>query len=158
MRRPVLAAAAVVAVLVAGWVACGPGTSANRPNVIMIVMDTTRGDRCSLTGYGRPTTPRLDEFAKDAVVFTEAWSPAGWTGPAHASLFTGLRAEHHGFYTGNRLSLPPSIPTMSEILRREGYATACFSNNELIGTNSGLNRAFDRFEALYDNDARPYPW
>ena len=29
-----------------------------RPNVLVLVMDTTRGDRCSFNGYGRPTTPR----------------------------------------------------------------------------------------------------
>jgi arylsulfatase A-like enzyme len=157
MKRTV-AAAAVLVVIAAGWFACAPGAAAPKPNVIVIVMDTTRGDRCSVTGYARPTTPCLEEFARDAVVFTEAWSPAGWTGPAHASLFTGLRAEHHGFYTGNRLHLNPDIPTLSELLRAEGYATGCFTNNELIGPNSGLNRAFDRFDALYEDDTRPYPW
>ena len=158
MRRGVVVVVFLVAALAAGWLACSPGTAAKRPNVIMIVMDTTRADRCSVQGYGRETTPRLERFAKDAVVFTEAWSPAGWTGPAHASLFTGLRAEHHGFYTGNRLSLPAAIPTLSELLRAEGYATGCFTNNELIGPNSGLNRAFDRFEPFFEDDTRPYPW
>ena len=57
-------------------------------------MDTTRADRCSFEGYGRKTTPRLDEFAKDAVVFTEAWSPAGWTGPAQVSKGLDLQYEN----------------------------------------------------------------
>ena len=157
MKRTVVAAA-VLAAIAAGFFACAPRAGGPKPNVILIVMDTTRGDRCSVTGYARPTTPCLAEFAKDAVVFTEAWSPAGWTGPAHASLFTGLRAEHHGFYTGNRLNLHADIPSLAEILRAEGYATGCFTNNELIGPNSGLNRAFDRFDPRYEDDTRPYPW
>jgi nitrite reductase/ring-hydroxylating ferredoxin subunit len=56
-------------------------------------MDTTRGDRCSVNGYPRPTTPNLASFAEDAVTYRNAWVPGGWTGPTHASLFTGLRPE-----------------------------------------------------------------
>ena len=33
-------------------------------------------DRVSVAGYGRETTPELEAFAKDAAVFTDAWSPA----------------------------------------------------------------------------------
>jgi arylsulfatase A-like enzyme len=157
MRRAA-AGVALVGLIAGGWIACAPGASPPRPDVILIVMDTTRADRCSFLGYGRPTTPRLEEFAKDAVVFTEAWSPAGWTGPAHASLFTGLRAERHGFYTGNSLSLRTDVPTLAEILRAEGYATGCFTNNAMIGPNSGMHRAFERFEPFYEDDTRPYPW
>jgi len=53
--------------------ACGGETTASGPpNVLVIVMDTTRGDRVSVTGYERPTTPRLAAFAEDAVVFRDA--------------------------------------------------------------------------------------
>src|SRR6185295_4251071 len=90
-RRRVARLVVCIAALAA---ACG-GRS-DRPNVLLIVMDTTRADRCSIDGYARPTTPRLEAFAKDAVVFRDAWSPANWTGPAHATLFTGLRPVHHG--------------------------------------------------------------
>ena len=63
-------------------------------------MDTTRGDRTGLCGYDRPTTPHLDRLAAESTVYTDAWSPCSWTGPAHASLFTGLRPENHGYLAG----------------------------------------------------------
>jgi arylsulfatase A-like enzyme len=150
----VIAAAFAVAV----WSVWRRSAPRVRPNVVMIVMDTTRADRCSFEGYGRKTTPRLDEFAKDAVVFTEAWSPAGWTGPAHASLFTGLRLEHHGFYAGNRMNLARTMPTLAELLAADGWATASFANNGWFDARYGLTRGFDQSDTHGDDDARPYPW
>jgi len=128
------------------------------PNVLLLVMDTTRADRCSFEGYDRPTTPRLDEFAKDAVVFRRAWSPANWTGPAHASLFTGCRPEHHGFQGGARPSLGDDRPTLAERFADAGYDTACFTNNEFVSQEFGLVRGFAKFEPLYRDESRPYPW
>ncbi len=151
------AARAFVAAFAAALTSTGCGRPA-RPNVLVLVMDTTRADRCSFEGYARPTTPRLDEFAKDAVVFKDAWSPAGWTGPAHASLFTGLRPDHHGFHDGDRNYLAPNVPTLAEALQSQGYATACFSNNDWVAPDFGLTRGFADFEPLYARRDRPYPW
>ena len=129
-----------------------------KPDVVVIVMDTTRADHCGWLGYPRPTTPRLDEFAKDCAVYRHAWAPEGWTGPCHASLFTGLSVENHGFYTGSRRDLAPVIPTLAEVLARAGYATACFTNNDWISPGFGLTRGFERVDALYEDESRPYPY
>jgi arylsulfatase A-like enzyme len=129
-----------------------------RPNVLLLVMDTTRADRCSFLGYGRPTTPCLAQFAKDAVSFREAYTPGGWTGPAHASLFTGLRPDHHGFHDGARNYLDFATPTLATQLQGAGWATACFTNNAWIAPEFGLTRGFDRVEAMYHREDRPYPW
>lgn len=64
--------------------------------VILIVLDTTRADHLSVYGYSRSTTPELEAFAKDAMVFERATSTSSWTLPAHASLFTGLLPLAHG--------------------------------------------------------------
>ena len=105
--------------LIALVVAVTPGCKAERkPDVIVIVLDTTRADHCGWLGYDRPTTPRLDEFSKDCAVYTKAWAPEGWTGPCHASLFTGLSTESHGFFTGSRRNLGSTNPTLAELLTR----------------------------------------
>jgi arylsulfatase A-like enzyme len=149
----VLAACAGAAALVATrWHA------AARPNVLLLVMDTTRGDRCSVGGYPRPTTPRLDEFAKDAVVFRDAWSPANWTAPAHASLFSGLRVEHHGMHRGNRRYLPDGFTTLAERFAAAGWSTACFTNNSIISSDFGLTQGFGTVVPLYERHDLPYPW
>jgi arylsulfatase A-like enzyme len=129
-----------------------------KPDVVVVVMDTTRADHCGWLGYPRPTTPRLDEFSRECAVFRHAWAPEGWTGPCHASLFTGLSVENHGFYTGSRRDLASAVPTLAEVLGRDGYATACFTNNEWISPGFGLTRGFGRVDALYEDEHRPYPW
>src|SRR6185295_9423652 len=133
---------AIVLLALAG---CGdPPKPATRPNVVLLVMDTTRGDRCGFDGYARPTTPRLDAFAKDAVVFTDAWAPCCWTSPSHASLFTGLRPEHHGLTDSMNPNLPPAVPTVAESFRDAGWSTGCFTNNDFVSKIFGMTRGFDR--------------
>ena len=89
--------AALITSLVAGplWWSCDTGP-VERPNIILITMDTTRVDRLSCYGYGRPTTPNLDVLAKDSVVYSRAYAPSSWTLPSHASLFTGKFTTSHG--------------------------------------------------------------
>ena len=53
-RLPALFGAVFAGALIVGGCGAKP-----RPNVLVLVMDTTRGDRCSFGGYARPTTPRL---------------------------------------------------------------------------------------------------
>jgi arylsulfatase A-like enzyme len=154
----IVAAGAVAAFAGAAIFSAARRARGPRPNVLVLVMDTARGDRCSVNGYARPTTPRLDELAKDAVVFRDAWSPANWTAPAHASLFTGLRAEHHGMRLGNRPYLCGSTPTLAARLAADGYATACFSNNSVVSAEFGLTQGFQTVVPLHERRDLPYPW
>ena len=137
--------------------ACGGGSDPDRPNVILLVMDTTRGDRCSVTGYDRDTTPALQELAAEGLNFTNAWSPAGWTGPAHATLFTGLRPHRHGFFTGNREYLDRRAVTLAERMRKAGYRTGCFSNNVYVSEEHGLTQGFQHVVPFFEDLDRPYP-
>ncbi|MEN8151229.1 MAG: sulfatase, partial [Planctomycetota bacterium] len=137
--------------------ACGAGDSTpESTNLLVVVMDTTRGDRCSLNGYERSTTPNLDRIAAGGTVYTDAWAPTSWTGPAHASMFTGLRPENHGFRSGVRLYLDPSARTLAEILSDGGYATACLTNNPQISEEMGLIQGFEVYEegGVRENSAR----
>ncbi len=127
-------------------------------NVLMIVMDTTRADRCTIDGYARPTTPRLAEYARQGVLYRDAWSSANWTGPAHASLFTGLLPEHHGFHHGSRPYLPLGADTLAKRLADSGYATACFSNNLSVSPETQLNQGFETFVPFYERRVRTPPW
>jgi arylsulfatase A-like enzyme len=157
-RAVAVGAAIVAACAAAAAIVASRGSGPARPNVLLLVMDTTRGDRCSIDGYPRPTTPRLEEFAKDATVFRDAWSPANWTAPAHASLFTGLRVEHHGMHRGNRRYLADGIGTLAERLAADGYSTACFSNNSVVSQEFGLTQGFRTLVPLFDRHDLPYPW
>jgi len=125
--------------------------------VIVVVLDTARADRCSFLGYDRPTTPRLEEFARESVSFTDAWSPASWTAPAHASLFTGVHPERHGLHIGASDVLGETLPTLAGRLSDAGYATAAFSNNPHVAAEFGLLRGFAEDVALHRRKQRSLP-
>jgi arylsulfatase A-like enzyme len=112
-------------------------------NIVMIVLDTQRVDRLSCYGYSQVVSPAIDALARDATCFDWAISPAQWTVPAHASMFTGLYPSQHTMvYLNSRL--PDTLPVLAERLKQAGYVTACFSNNPLVGaTSNGLQRGFD---------------
>ncbi|MEM8997196.1 MAG: sulfatase-like hydrolase/transferase, partial [Acidobacteriota bacterium] len=68
-----------------------------RPDVVVVVADTLRADRLSLYGHDRETSPHVDAWAgRYAATFESAVSSAGWTLPAHMSLFSGVDAPRHG--------------------------------------------------------------
>ena len=120
------------------------------PNVVLIVFDTLRVDRLGCYGYQRPTSPHIDAFATDAAVFERAISPAPWTLPSHASMFTGLYPSQHGTMMG---WLDDGFVTLAEALRDRGYQTMGLSNNGLVSHATKLTQGFERFaepqELLY---------
>lgn len=115
------------------------------PDIIFIVLDTQRADRLGCYGYERPITPNLDRFAAEGVLFEQAISPAQWTIPSHASLFTGLYPTAHGV-TQSSHSLNPGRAHLAEIMGSLNYETIGFCNNPLVGVlNNGFKRGFETF-------------
>ena len=43
-------------------------------NVVIFLVDTLRADRLGIYDYGRDTSPNIDAFAADAVLFERAFS------------------------------------------------------------------------------------
>jgi arylsulfatase A-like enzyme len=122
---------------------------AGRYNLILISLGNVGAAHMSLYGYARPTTPRLDRWSRDAVVFENAYSPASWTLPVGTSLFTGLYPDAHGVTArGQDNALNPAVPTLPEILRRDGYATAAFTGGLDYAKGFGHMRGF---ETVADN-------
>ncbi|MFV1986320.1 MAG: sulfatase-like hydrolase/transferase [Gemmatimonadota bacterium] len=115
------------------------------PNVVLIILDTVRSSSMSLYGHDRPTTPNLEARAENAVVFDNAISPAAWTLPSHASLFTGRWP--HELSTDLGVPLDGTYATLAEVLADRGYHTAGFTANYYNTTEaSGLARGFARYE------------
>ncbi|MCX5795436.1 MAG: sulfatase [Elusimicrobia bacterium] len=97
-------------------------------NVIMISLSNVSANRMSLYGYPRRTTPRLDRWARQAVVFDNGFTPASWTMPVAASVFTSLQPyAHQMLYRTLHNTLGQDLPTLPEILRDHGYRTAAFT-------------------------------
>lgn len=119
--------------------------SISKPNIVFIVLDTHRKDRLSFYGYEKPTSPNLDAFASGATVFETAVSPAQWTIPSHASMFSGeFPATHQTVQSSD--ALDPYFKTLAEWLQGSGYYRSGFCNNPLVGVlGNGLKRGFGTF-------------
>ena len=120
------------------------------PNVLLIIWDTVRADRMSLYGHRRPTTPRLDLFAREALVCERAVSTGIWTLPSHATLFTGFPESAHGV-NSDFLWLHSSFETLAEILQRAGYSTWLFAANPFVAEGCNLTQGFARVEHPWDD-------
>jgi len=116
----------------------------------MISLSNVSAEHMSLYGYERLTTPRLDEWAKGAVVFENAFTQSSWTLPAATSLFTSLYPYSHKImdrFVDNILD--KNIQTLPEILNARGYKTAAFVGGLDYNKNFGHMRGFEEFsEAL----------
>lgn len=122
-----------------------PEASADRPSILLIVLDTVRRANLSAYGYARATTPRLARLAAEGVAFDHAMAAAPWTLPSHGSLFSGLAASAIGGDWRHPVSAEP--PMLAELLRADGYATAGFVANLLYTSReSGLARGFVHYD------------
>jgi arylsulfatase A-like enzyme len=101
----------------------------DRPNVVLVVLDTTRRDHIGAYGDPRGLTPRLNRIAAEGAVFEDVISPAPWTGPSHASIFTGWFPVTHGCSHEHHLWLNDDYVTLAEMLRDEGYQTLALNSN-----------------------------
>ena len=137
-RRQFLATGAASLALLGGH---GGARAAERPNVVLIVMDTTRLDRCSAYGYKRDTTPFLRELAQEATRFTNVYSTSCWTVPAHGSLYTGNYPIRHGA-TQENLSLAASNTTLAEVFAAHGYSTLGIAENAMLLAQRGFAQGF----------------
>jgi len=115
------------------------------PSVILISLDTLRGDHVGFMGYDRDTTPFLDEVAKESMVFERAYTTMSWTLIAHMSLMTGFYPSQHKVWTDDAV-LPEDIPTLTQKLKERGYHTMGFHYPGWLNPSYGFGRDFDVYK------------
>ncbi len=114
-------------------------------NIILIVLDTVRKDYITpYGGQGFPTAA-LERFSEEAVLYNNVISPAPWTTPVHASIFTGMYPSRHGTHGGNLIFNSSGSPTLMTLLKARGYRCAGISTNYLISEQFGFADDFDLF-------------
>ena len=129
---------------VSGSEAAGrPGGTGTRPNVIFYVIDGAGADWMSVYGYNRRTTPFLEELAREAVVFEQAYSNATWTKISTPSFMTSLMYSAMSSYRSFTDQVPEGVPTMAEKFGAVAYQTGIFTSNPFAVTMSGLERGVD---------------
>jgi len=125
--------AGFIAVLACG---CGSDASSKRNakgffNVILISIDTLRADHLACYGYYRKTSPNIDAFAEESLLFENAFSASPTTLPSHMSIFTGVTPPVHEVkcFEETFIPLSSSIKTLPEILRDHGFTTYGYRGN-----------------------------
>jgi choline-sulfatase len=162
------------------WLCCALGlvlggctdseTAAERPDssgwdLVVVVLDALPAQ--ALGTYGRvvpgyeqtPVSPNIDAFARDAIVFEDAWSSASYTLASTASLFTGTTPATHGVLGLATNVLAPEHQTLAEAFQGSGFATAALSSNPHVSEEGAFDQGFDLFRHyfrdVYDNHALP---
>ena len=121
--------------------------SCNDCNVILITLTNLRYDHLSGNGYIRSTTPALDAFSEESLVFDNAFAHSSWTLPEGISLFTSLYPYQHGVmnrYDGSVLA--QNTPTLIDVLAEQGYLTAGFSGGFDYDAAFGLTSRFGEYQ------------
>ncbi len=141
LHRCLRLAAAVLALAVA---ACGPG--AERRDVVLLTLDTTRADRLGI--YGRPDarTPFLDRLGRQGAVVEDALCDVPVTLPSHTTMLTGIPALGHGVRYNADFKVTEDARTLAEALRDGGWDTAAFVSALVLDRRFGLDQGFRVFD------------
>jgi len=121
-----------------------------KPNVVLITLDTTRADHLGCYGYARGSTPNIDSLARGGVLFAQAASPAPLTLPAHSSIMTGIYPTYHGVRVNGSTALGQSQTTLAEVLSEKGYKTGAFIAAFVLDGRWGLNQGFQTYDDRFD--------
>ena len=138
----------VLIVLVpAGCAGDRPGSRGgpDRPNVVLLTIDTLRPDHLSCYGYDRRTSPFIDVLARRGVLFRQVITAAGRTVQSFPSILTGVYPMVHGLrHEAQSHEILESRLTLTSVLASRGYESFAVTQ----GLHVGLHRGFD----LYDPD------
>lgn len=135
-----------VAVLLLGSVRL---PAAEKPNIVLITLDSARADRMGFQGGKGGLTPSLDALARQSIVFEHAYAQSPSTVASHAALLTGTYPPYN-HVSEFGAGLAPSLPYLPELLRAAGYRTAAFVGTLQLDPRQGFAPGFDRGFEKYD--------
>lgn len=143
---------AVAALLLVATSACRGEQSAPSPqpasqtarSFLLITVDTMRADRIGAYGDASARTPVMDALAARGARFDNAFASAPITLPSHASMLTGRYPPGHGA-RHNGMRIDPAVPTVAEVLSKQGFATAAFVGAFPLDRRFGLHRGFSAY-------------
>ncbi len=127
------------------------GLPSRPPLILLFSCDTLRADHLSCYGYPRQTSPHIDRFARDSVLFSRAISQSHLTAPGHMSIFTSLTPDVHLVNNPNDKNcdlfnrLGDGVPTLAELIKRQGYTTAGIHGGGCVSEDFGFARGFDSY-------------
>jgi arylsulfatase A-like enzyme len=136
-----------------------PKASTGKPNFIIIFTDDQGYQDVGCFGSPNINTPNLDRMADEGAKFTDFYSAASVCSPSRAALLTGCYPPRVSItkvlFPRDKIGLNPDEVTIADILKAQGYATACIGKWHLghlpqfLPTSNG----FDSYFGIpYSND------
>ncbi len=137
----------------------GEESFAAKPNVVVIFTDDQGYNDIGCFGSALIRTPNLDQMADEGIKFTDFYSANSVCSPSRASLLTGSYPPRAGvtkvLFPRDTIGLHPEEVTIADILKNEGYATACIGKWHLGHHPKFLptRQGFDHYYGIpYSND------
>jgi len=141
----------------AGSLGVSRSEASERPNIVMVSVDSLRADHCGFLGDTRGLTPMMDRLAAEGVAYENAIAPGPQTFSSMPAVFTGhprqstaLESYPQASHWERRLAaiadhfrLTRSLP---ERLQALGYETAGVTPNPWTTAEAGFDRGFDHFD------------
>jgi arylsulfatase A len=128
------------------------------PNFVFIFVDDQGYYDLGCYGATEVKTPRIDAMADEGTRFTDYYAAAPICSPSRAGLLTGCYPRRVGNATwvhraDSRSGIHPDELTIAELLKNNGYATACIGKWHLGFHEPFLprNQGFDHYFGLLHN-------
>ena len=154
--RSTLRAAVLVLAVLGAALPVGSGCQRRpkeKPNVLLISIDTLRADHVGAYGYRLDTTPTVDALAKRGVRFADATVAWPKTWPSMAAMVTGKAPQTNGILLRPRRPLPADNVTLAEALRDAGYATGAVVANVNLAKSFGFDQGFEQYVESWADEA-----
>src|SRR5579864_313616 len=126
-----------------------PLLAAEKPNIILITLDSARADRMGFLGGKSGLTPNLDGLARQSIVFEHAYAQSPSTVASQAALLTGTYPPYN-HVSEFGAGLAANLPYLPDLLRAAGYRTAAFVGTLALDPRDGFAPGFDRGFDTYD--------
>jgi arylsulfatase A-like enzyme len=125
-----------------------------RPNIVLISIDALRADGLGIYGNDPAVSPRIDELARQGIVFQQATSQGSSTVPSVSSFLTSLHPTEVGMVGGEDRVVDDMRVTLAEALQAAGYRTQAYVANGHLVPSRGYAQGFDGYVA--PEPGRPY--
>lgn len=111
-------------------------------NLLLITIDTLRADRLGCYGFEKNTSPSIDKFSEESLLFENAVVQTPFTGPSHSSIFTGKYLANHGVLSNGYILTDDNV-ALAEVLKKNGYTTGAFIASYVLKKDYNYNQGFD---------------
>ncbi len=123
---------------------------ADAPNLLLMVLGSTRASSLSLYGNGRVTAPRLVERSAGMAIFDEARATSVSTVASSLSMLTGTYPGEREQRLAVGGSGAPGAPTLARVLGAAGYRTAAFVGSAALHGEGAVGEGFEVFDDQVD--------